>query len=627
MAENPHDLEKQIRGLGLTDLTASGEGSIVDKISQLKFDYDTGNSQALHAIEKTLKEYNKSLANIAGEGLVRTGLYKTDTLNAGFLPATITGFFNSATNERLFKFFTEDNNAFLYGFRRLNDGYTGYSCRIRRQYDLAQVDVRFDDNGIVSPTSQVDLAHTGFGTGLRPDEQTFSGFCKPNYLGTGFTSSEFNTVTVSKIYSQGKSQNFTGEFQLGNYTAGFGSAPETTMPSGESFQLDVNDVNSASYGNFIATSEYNGQSEWQLLKGTGVTVGSRTIMFPIYVKSRQFQEFQVMYPQNFGTGHPQGLRWVVRDRGNSEGMTNWSDVISYYLGRTTIGDFDLGQAYSSQVITLGANEISSNRPYDFTAWAVKDGTFSFGLGNGFDSSSTFVYYRNKINNQPIVATGKTKIFYDDGTNRLGMKFNAEGNASVLHNDGNFIALGSEASMGFVVGTDKTGENQTVFSQGEQEGVSIEGAGTAHDGAYLVYGLHFASSQYAWKGQFYDTNTDIKTSVGPMTPNSGRDTNTHFIQMHVSATASSSLEGNRGILEFDGVRQVGSIDTPDSSQAFLNDVTRIGARLGNGGVLTEGLDGTIYEMIFFSNDSQLDQDELNRYRPNVVDYHDITLQNE
>ena len=197
MAENPHDLEKQIRGLGLTDLIASGEGSIVDKISQLKHDYDTGNSQQLHAIEKTIKEYNKSLANIAGEGLVRTGLYKTDALGAGFLPDTITGFFNGATNERLFKFFSEANSAMLYGFRKINPDYTGYACRVRRMYDLAMADVKFDANGIVSPSSEVDLAYTGFGTGLTTEEETLSGFCHPSYLPKGMTDSEYSTLFTS----------------------------------------------------------------------------------------------------------------------------------------------------------------------------------------------------------------------------------------------------------------------------------------------------------------------------------------------------------------------------------------------------------------------------------------------
>lgn len=621
MAENPHDLEKQIRGLGLTDLIASGEGSIVDKISQLKHDYDTGNSQALHAIEKTLKEYNKSLANIAGEGLVRTGLYKTDALGAGFLPDTITGFFNGATNERLFKFFSEANSAMLYGFRKINPDYTGYACRVRRMYDLAMADVKFDANGIVSPSSEVDLAYTGFGTGLTTEEETLSGFCHPNYLPKGMTDSEYSTTTIAKLYSQADGPDFTGEFELTRQEITYGSRDEgPTMASGENFDLDVNGALGL-YSSRVETDQFSGQNTaWKIFKGTGlpVGVGGRNIMFPIYVKDRQFRIFQVIYPINYTSATSQipstGIRWTHRNVSIFSGPQNWSEVITN-KNRSTSFPNGNGDAFSNQLI----NSDTSNRPYEFTSWSLSE-------ASSLNTSAEFVYYINKLNNQPIIATGATKMFYDEGTNRLGMKFNAEGNASVLHNGGNYINLGSEASMGFVVKTDKTGENQTVFSQGEQENVTIEGEGTQHDGAYLVYGLHFASSVYAWKGQFFDANTDIKTSSGPMVPNTGRDTNTHFIQMHVSATASSSSEGSKGILEFDGSRGFG-ISTPDSSQAFQNNSTRIGARLDNGGTLTEGLDGTIYEMIFFRNDSQLDQDEINRYRPNVVDYHDITLQNE
>lgn len=630
MAENPHDLEKQIRGLGLTDLIASGEGTIVDKISQLKFDYNTGNSQALHAIEKTLKEYNKSLANIAGEGLVRTGLYKTDTLGAGFLPATITGFFNSATNERLFKFFSEANSAMLYGFRKINPDYTGYACRVRRMYDLAMADVKFDANGIVSPSSEVDLAYTGFGTGLTTEEETFSGFCHPSYLPNGMTDSEYSTTTIAKLYSQADGPDFTGEFELSQQDLTYTARPEgPTMASGENFDLDVNGAQGA-YSSFLETDQFSGASaSWKILKGTGlpVGVGGRNIMFPIYVKDRPFRTLQVMYPINYtATGNQitaTGIRWTIRDEGtypsNFAPRQNWSEIITHF-NRSTLFDDDT-DAFANQLITSD----STNRPYEFTSWSLRE-------VSAINSNAEFVYYVNKLNNQPIIATGATKMFYDEGTNRLGMKFNAEGNASVLHNANNYINLGSEASVGFVVRTDKTGENQTVFSQGEQENVLIEGPADSHDGAYLTYGLHYHLSQYAWKGQFYDHNDDIKTSlsnldgVTPMIPNSGRDTNTHFIQMHVSATASSSSEGSKGILEFDGVRSAGT-STPDGSQAFVNNSTRIGARLDNGGTLTEGLDGTIYEMIFFRNDSQLDQDELNRYRPNVVDYHDITLQNE
>ena len=623
MAENPHDLEKQIRGLGLTDLIASGEGSIVDKISQLKHDYNTGNSQALHAIEKTLKEYNKSLANIAGEGLVRTGLYKTDTLGAGFLPATITGFFNSATNERLFKFFSEANSAMLYGFRKINPDYTGYACRVRRMYDLAMADVKFDANGIVSPSSEVDLAYTGFGTGLTTEEETLSGFCHPNYLPKGMTDSEYSTSTIAKLYSQADGPDFTGEFELVRQEITYGSRDEgPTMASGENFDLDVNGAFGL-YSSRLETDQFSGDNTaWKIFKGTGlpVGVGGRNIMFPIYVKDRNFQTFQVMYPINYTTASNQipstGIRWTHRSSNTFNSNTqNWSEVITFYH-RNTLFSNGTSHAFSNQVI----NSDTSNRPYEFTSWSLSE---AFSL----NTSAEFVYYINKLNNQPIIATGATKMFYDEGTNRLGMKFNAEGNASVLHNANNFINLGSEASMGFVVKIDNTGGGQTIMSQGEQENVLIEGPADQHDGAFLAFGRHFSENQTSWKAAFYEEADTIRTtSATDLIPDTGLNTNKHFVQLHVSASADTTAKGSKGILEFDGARILGD-SSVDGSQAFRNDVTRIGARLDNGGTLTEPLDGTIHEMLFFRNDAQLDQDEINRYRPNVVEYHDITLINE
>lgn len=622
MAENPHDLEKQIRGLGLTDLIASGEGSIVDKISQLKHDYDTGNSQQLHAIEKTIKEYNKSLANIAGEGLVRTGLYKTDALGAGFLPDTITGFFNGATNERLFKFFSEANSAMLYGFRKINPDYTGYACRVRRMYDLAMADVKFDANGIVSPSSEVDLAYTGFGTGLTTEEETLSGFCHPSYLPKGMTDSEYSTSTIARLYSQADGPDFTGEFELARQEITYGSRDEgPTMASGENFDLDVNSALGI-YSSYLETDQFSGQnSAWKILKGTGlpVGVGGRNIMFPIYAKDRQFRIFQVIYPINYTTASNQipstGIRWTHRSVSVFSGPQNWSEVITN-KNRSTSFPNGNGDAFSNQVI----NSSASNRPYEFTSWSLSE-------QSSLNTSAEFVYYINKLNNQPIIATGATKMFYDEGTNRLGMKFNAEGNASVLHNASDYINLGSEASMGFVVKIDNTGGGQTIMSQGEQQNVVTEGPGDAHDGAFLTFGRHFDESLTSWKAAFYEeADTISTTSATDLIPDTGLNTNKHFVQMHVSASADTTAKGSKGILEFDGARVLGA-SSVDGSQAFRNDVTRIGARLDNGGTLTEPLHGTIHEMLFFRNDAQLDQDEINRYRPNVVEYHDITLINE
>ena len=169
MGRNVHNIEKNLRGDSLGDLTGKAEGGTVDIITQLKHTYDTtNNSQIKHAIEKTIQEYNKSLAHMLGEEFVFSE-FQTDPFNAGLRPQGFTGFFDNKVNKNLFDFFSKDTDGFFYSMRRLNADYTGYACKVYRSYDNALGSVEFDANGIVSTGSKVTVlpGDEGFGSGFK----------------------------------------------------------------------------------------------------------------------------------------------------------------------------------------------------------------------------------------------------------------------------------------------------------------------------------------------------------------------------------------------------------------------------------------------------------------------------
>lgn len=653
--KNPHELEKDIRGLSMLELTGRTETTIPDQIVQLVdlHGYDTGNSQDLHAIEKAIKEYNRRIVGITGVGVVtdETGKYFTDPVNAGFLPNSITGFFDLRTNQGLFQFFTQGTNGYLYGFRRINPDYTGYACRVRRMYDLAEVDVKFDDQGIVSPESEVDIAVSGFGTGLKPTEKTLTGFCFPEYLPGGIIDSEFCTSTISKLYQQrvsgaGSNVPLTGQHETSRltHTATVSGVRDKTYPTGEVFSLDLSNFSQGTYME-SADTDFGGSDKWHLFSGVEITISGKGIMFPAYTRERNGgYETLFMFPENAKTLGFGGVRWVVRGVSLFGVTANERTYVEQFrhesvstgkstnaMGREAGKN---GNAYSNATIT----GTSTNRPFEFTSWSV--------TGQGqFDTDVTFSFTKETLNTQPVIATGGKgggtvtgHMAFSQGsladknlTGILGMQFKAEGNASHLRPNNLYYPFTSEATMGWVVQLDTTGTDQTVFHQGTQTGVFIEGlTSSISDGAYLVYGTHYAPAGKSWKARFYNdgdhVNTIFRTKDSEFTDNgitdSGNNTDKHYIQMHFSAD-----DGHRGELEFDGItkQQSGksSFGVTNSTQPFASLSSVFGCRRDrNGDFLEEPLDGTIYEMIFFDNDAQADPDELARYTGKVRNYHNI-----
>ena len=87
MPENPHLLANEIHGTFGADLIGTGFAA---RITGLHNDFLTGVESNRHIYDRVLREYYKNLDNHGFTG------YQTDSVDAGFTPSTITGFFDSS---------------------------------------------------------------------------------------------------------------------------------------------------------------------------------------------------------------------------------------------------------------------------------------------------------------------------------------------------------------------------------------------------------------------------------------------------------------------------------------------------------------------------------------------------
>lgn len=310
MADNPHDLENLIKGATRAQLTGKQEGGIVDKISQLRRDYSTGNSQNLHAIEKAIKEYNKAIANHFGDQSVRnaTGTFFTDELHAGFKPKTITGFIDNKKNINLFDFLSKQNSGYFYSMRKVNPDYTGYACQIYREFDSARATVEYDSNGFVTTGSKVTVlaGDEGFGTGF---------FHTGNYTDHGRTG-----TLLDFIYPIA-----SGNFQTYRYSVGLVtlypqlndvSLNETTkfIAEPQSTVFKVRGSTSTLYDHTF-DNDFS-EIEWQIASGRSTFYdggGSHDHIHPVWsgINNGQYYWF---YKNDFGSYSPYGKRWVIVKR-------------------------------------------------------------------------------------------------------------------------------------------------------------------------------------------------------------------------------------------------------------------------------------------------------------------------
>jgi hypothetical protein len=91
---NPHMLEKEIHAaISSSELQGTG---LAQRITGLHNQYPTGVPENRTIYEKSIKELYRRLNT---QGL--TGFAFADEVDSGFLPTTITGFFNTGTNPLL----------------------------------------------------------------------------------------------------------------------------------------------------------------------------------------------------------------------------------------------------------------------------------------------------------------------------------------------------------------------------------------------------------------------------------------------------------------------------------------------------------------------------------------------
>jgi hypothetical protein len=96
MSENPHLLGNEIHASFGTGITGSNEPfNFAARITGLANEFPTGTVEYRHIFDRAIRELYRNLENHGYEGL------QSDEVDAGFVPTTITGFFDSSVNPLL----------------------------------------------------------------------------------------------------------------------------------------------------------------------------------------------------------------------------------------------------------------------------------------------------------------------------------------------------------------------------------------------------------------------------------------------------------------------------------------------------------------------------------------------
>ena len=170
MTENIHNLEKDIHhmfALSSNGLVSDDFKVICDKITGLSGTYDLSNSQHLHQVEKTIKELYKNLDNHGVTSELGLAV-RTDEIDAGFKPQTVTGFHSSAVNPLT----SLTGIKHGYSYKKINPNYTGHALRGfmgNTLDDHLTYDIRFDISGEISRDSIVDIVDFGDDTFSQSD--------------------------------------------------------------------------------------------------------------------------------------------------------------------------------------------------------------------------------------------------------------------------------------------------------------------------------------------------------------------------------------------------------------------------------------------------------------------------
>ena len=435
MAENPHALEKDIKGTFDKDLlTGKFFNSLSDRIVQLTGSFSTTDHATLPIYEKIVQQYYKKL-----ESLGLTGFQVDTNINAGFRPIGITGFLDQVENELLFNFFGGENNAYIYSTTLVNLDYTGYAMRLQREYDYCQVDVKYDANGKVSLNSECVqvpsggmMGGFGFGTGIIAGaSDTLSGFIgiaevlDNPMVSPGNTTHDINPaqydVAIVRWYDQG-----------GTVTDGSSDLTGTVWSGTTDLQLS--NFAGGAYDYYLET--VNQTNPWEIIYGqTGAT--STNVIYPVYYRedsdTHSFFKQNIIAPRQFGANSPFGLRWCFLNAGSI------SDAKSWHIGK---GASDIKyQGNSNDVITTG----TTNKPMGVANWRIKK--TGPGQNGPFDSSVDASWFNQQIEDRPLIRVGNEKTgAFVDGTYLPSALNDSE--LVGFEQDGNGSKLKSVASIPF-----------------------------------------------------------------------------------------------------------------------------------------------------------------------------------
>jgi hypothetical protein len=628
MAENPHSLEKDIKGtFNAFDLTGKAEGNIVDRIVQFKHDLPTGEGSHMHVYDKLIKSYFKQLDTLGLDG------FQTDPIDAGFNPQTITGFFDNEVNTALFDFLSKDNQGYFYSMRKINPDYTGYACRVRRQFDNALGSVEFDSNGIVSPDSKVTIleGEEGFGLGFKGVE-TFAVDGRTGNLYdfffplTRYMAPSSPTPYDSHHYDGGVLNIYPQRMDSENITKSLTGQAET-----DSFKIQVGSLYNPTYDDDFSNVTF------KLFSGArnGNAYGDAAHTHPIWSGEKAGQTFW-FYKHHFGSASPYGLRWVL--------VKNSTPTINAPLDSS----FSILRAYSENL-----NTTDRNRPYnDTTNWVFRD---PGGINANDPTPRETVTYNKVVVDSPIikygVATSDKLPSLKRGDGGLAMLSDAThpsgtiatplygyygvGGSQLYINGTHDIKSGSMIIVAKPLSVAGLGLAQiycansiNIFSDNHAAvyvGDRTEGQHFANQPASTGYYMRFGNSSvsdYAFKGEIiapsYVSGGDFGTGDFVQNPVSF-----NLIEMHNLATTDDTTGANE--VFFNDVKAIYQ-DAFDGTSASVKETGNLGS-FHFFGMSSFGsrplIGGQIPEIIMFKSDPKNTEGERRRFIPAIKSFYHIT----
>jgi hypothetical protein len=628
MAENPHYIEKEIHGTFSTELlTGATVGNFADRIVNLNDHYPTGDRQNQGLYDRMIKEYYRRLDNMGFAN------FQTDLTDAGFSPKTITGFFDLATNGLLVNFFSSGNAAHIYSMRKVNQQYTGYACRVRRRYDNAEVDVKFNSDDKISGNCEVVLASSGFGTGIRTDgvhpvrdgesytgdagslgtiysEDIFSGFAKApggkySTTDSSIITANGNHLYVTKWYDQGIGINLTGKA----VTEGLGGDVSNMTASNLSFGRDLLPNTDAEKGAgpssdsvFTISGAITGN-----LHGGGTPAYANFFendgfsALPVYTRVEGSNEVTI-HAHDWGTTNPFGLRWVITSSTAHHGPNFNNDKATTEL-----------KAYSNSNITVA----NGYRPSDYSSWTIK-----LNSNTSFDTSSTITWERIENETNPII--GFSGNLNSDSNGNVSPLFKGEGNPSKLGTE-SIIDLNTGTVSSVVKVSDVDSSIGMIWQIGTGES-SVVTNSTNNTSAFLSYGQISTDTAFTYNTRFSgasgsaslfgESNSLFSGVTQLITGNSltdeQRNTKINNIIVHDKGTGESVIFNGTGV----------NVSASNITGKFGQGVLHVGCDANALTGTPSSFAGDIYEVFAFDNDPKDTDSEEAKYTGQIATYYGI-----